>query len=103
MTAKQTLAELTNPATLKPIGILFTYFLFCLFSGGSAITSYAVTIFQESGTSLDKHTCTIMLGVVRLVFTIAGSIALRKFGRRTLTFISSEFKKVGRGQELKFG
>lgn len=58
------------------------------FSGVNTITFYAVDIFQESTKSIDKYTCTILLGVVRLIFTILGCVALRRFGRRPLTFIS---------------
>lgn len=58
------------------------------FSGVNTITFYAVKIFKDSGTKMDKNTCTIMLGAVRLLFTIIACIALRRCGRRPLTFIS---------------
>lgn len=60
------------------------------FSGVNTVTFYAVQIFQETGTSLDKNTCTILLGVVRLIFTVGAAIAMRKCGRRSLTFISGK-------------
>lgn len=77
-----------------------TYFLMYQFSGVNTITFYAVKIFQESGTSMDKYTCTILLGVTRLFFTVVGSISLRKFGRRPLTFVSGlgcGFTMIGLG------
>jgi facilitated trehalose transporter len=58
------------------------------FSGVNTITFYAVQIFQESGTSMDKNTATIVLGALRFVFTIIACILLRRCGRRPLSFVS---------------
>lgn len=85
---KEIIAALLEPACLKPFAILVTYFMMYQFSGVNTITFYAVSIFQETGSTMDKYTCTIMLGVVRLFFTVVGCVALRRFGRRPLTFIS---------------
>lgn len=85
---QQLLKTLMSPAALKPFAILFTYFLMYQFSGVNTITFYAVDIFQASGTSLNKNMCTILLGIVRLIFTIVGCVSLRRMGRRPLTFIS---------------
>lgn len=70
------------------------------FSGVNTITFYAVEIFQDSGTTMDKYTCTILLGAVRLLFTIVACISLRRCGRRPLTFISGigcGFTMIGLG------
>lgn len=82
---------LMSPAALKPFAILFTYFLMYQFSGVNTITFYAVDIFQASGTPLNKNMCTVLLGIVRLIFTIVGCLSLRRMGRRPLTFISGGF------------
>lgn len=58
------------------------------FSGVNTITFYAVSIFQETGTKMNKYTCTILLGGIRLIFTIVACIAMRRLGRRSLTFVS---------------
>lgn len=58
------------------------------FSGVNTITFYAVQIFQESGTSMDKNTATIVLGALRFVFTLIACILLRRSGRRPLSFVS---------------
>ena len=58
------------------------------FSGVNTITFYAVQIFQDSGSTMDKYTCTIVMGAVRLLFTIIACVALRRCGRRPLSFIS---------------
>lgn len=76
------------PSCLKPFAILVVYFFLYQFSGVNTITFYAVEIFQDSGTEIDKFTCTIMLGALRFLFTIAACISLRKCGRRPLSFIS---------------
>lgn len=88
--SREIISALLSPATLKPFAILTTYFGMYQFSGVNTITFYAVEIFQDSGTTMNKTTCTIMLGVVRLLFTILACIAMRRFGRRTLTFVSGE-------------
>lgn len=93
-TFKDTLRELTKPSSLKPFGILVTYFMMYQFSGVNTITFYAVQIFQETGTTIDKNACTILLGVTRLIFTIGAAIAMRLYGRRTLTFVSGKFINV---------
>lgn len=82
------MAALMSPSALKPFGILFLYFMMYQFSGVNTITFYAVEIFRDTGTSWDKNTCAIILGVVRLVFTIVGCVAMRSCGRRPLSFIS---------------
>lgn len=58
------------------------------FSGVNTITFYAVEIFEESGTQMDKNTCTIILGTIRFIFTIIACVSLRRCGRRPLSFIS---------------
>jgi hypothetical protein len=73
---------------LKPFGILVIYFMMYQFSGVNTITFYAVDIFRDSGTQMDKNVATIILGALRLLFTIIACISLRRCGRRPLSFIS---------------
>lgn len=86
--SKEIISALLSPATLKPFAILTIYFGMYQFSGVNTITFYAVEIFQDTGTTMNKTACTIMLGVVRLIFTIIACICMRRFGRRPLTFVS---------------
>lgn len=98
--ARDTLKALLSPAAMKPFGILVLYFMMYQFSGVNTITFYAVEIFQSTGTSLNKNACTILLGCVRLIFTVAASIAMRRMGRRALTFVSGfgcGFSMIGLG------
>lgn len=57
-------------------------------SGVNAITFYAVEIFRQSGTQMDGNTATIILGLIRFIFTAVACVALRRCGKRPLSFIS---------------
>ena len=59
------------------------------FTGVSTITYYAVSIMENSGTSLDKYTATIIYGFIRLLSTFCGALLLRRFARRPLLIITS--------------
>ena len=91
LTTKETFLAMMQPGAYKPFLILLFYFVVYQFGGVNTITFYAVEIFAETGSTMDKNTCTIMIGVVRLIFTIIAIMSLRKFGRRTLTFVSSKW------------
>ncbi|KAG5677827.1 hypothetical protein PVAND_007551 [Polypedilum vanderplanki] len=88
VSAKETIEALLAPSCLKPFMILVVYFMLYQFSGVNTITFYAVEIFQDSGAEMDKYTATIILGALRFLFTIVGCVALRRCGRRPLSFIS---------------
>lgn len=87
---KETVAALLEPSCLKPFCILTVYFMLYQFSGVNTVTFYAVQIFQDSGSTMDKYQATIILGALRFFFTIVGCVALRKCGRRPLSFISGK-------------
>lgn len=87
----ETLKLLISPSSLKPFIILVAYFGLYQFSGVNTVTFYAVDVFNKSGTKWDANTCTIVMGVIRLIFTIVGCISMRHFGKRPLTFLSSKF------------
>lgn len=91
-TFKETLSALFSPAAMKPFGILVTYFMLYQFSGVNTLTFYAVDIFELSGSEFDANSCTIFMGVFRLIFTIIACISMRRCGRRPLTFISSKVR-----------
>lgn len=91
MNFSETMKALLEPKCLKPFCILTIYFMLYQFSGVNTVTFYAVEIFQDSGASMDKYQATIILGVLRFLFTIVGCAALRKCGRRPLSFISGSF------------
>ncbi|KAL1464534.1 hypothetical protein WDU94_004168 [Cyamophila willieti] len=86
---KETLANIIDPACLKPFIILILYFLIYQFSGVNPVTFYAVEIFQDAGANVNKKMAAVIMGIVRLIFTVASCIMMKKMGRRSLTFISS--------------
>uniref|UniRef100_A0A1B6CPI6 Major facilitator superfamily (MFS) profile domain-containing protein n=1 Tax=Clastoptera arizonana TaxID=38151 RepID=A0A1B6CPI6_9HEMI len=90
-TTKETLSALIHPSAVKPFLILSAYFFIYQFSGVNPVTFYAVEIFQESGTSMDKYLATIILGLIRLGFTVVSCIMMRRCGRRQLSLVSSVF------------
>ncbi|XP_043506075.1 facilitated trehalose transporter Tret1-like isoform X1 [Polistes fuscatus] len=86
---REIVSALLKPNALKPYALLFLYFLIYQFSGTNVITFYAVEIFNDSGTTINKYLAAVILGIVRLVSTIVACIACRRSGRRALTMVSS--------------
>ncbi|XP_015179601.1 PREDICTED: facilitated trehalose transporter Tret1-like isoform X2 [Polistes dominula] len=86
---REIVSALLKPNALKPYALLFLYFLIYQFSGTNVITFYAVEIFNDSGTTINKYLAAVILGIVRLVSTIVACIACRRSGRRPLTMVSS--------------
>ncbi|KAL2740650.1 facilitated trehalose transporter Tret1-like isoform X2 [Vespula squamosa] len=86
---REIVCTLLKPNALKPYTLLFIYFLIYQFSGTNVITFYAVEIFNDSGTTINKYLAAVILGIVRLASTIAACIACRRCGRRSLTMVSS--------------
>lgn len=86
---KEIVQALVKPNAMKPFLILFFYFLIYQWSGTNVVTFYAVEVFEDSGATVDKYLATVILGVVRLVFTIVACVLCRRMGRRTLTMVSS--------------
>ncbi|KAG8319912.1 hypothetical protein J6590_081052 [Homalodisca vitripennis] len=83
------LRDILQPSILKPFFILAIYFFLYQFSGVNPLTFYTVEIIQESGTNMNTYTVTIILGLVRLGFTVVSCILMRRLGRRSMSFISS--------------
>lgn len=86
---REIISAILKPNALKPYTLLFLYFLIYQFSGTNVLTFYAVEIFKDSGTTLNKYLAAVILGIVRLISTIVACIACRRCGRRPLTMVSS--------------
>ena len=56
---------------LKPLGISLAIMLFQQTTGINAIVFHTVSIFHLAGSELDGRYCTIIVGFVQLVFTVA--------------------------------
>ncbi|XP_025423144.1 facilitated trehalose transporter Tret1-2 homolog [Sipha flava] len=86
---KEKLRVICQPSTYKPFVIVSLYFLLSQFSGLNVVTFYAVDVIRDSGSSIDKYAATIVLGIIRLIFTIIGCMLMRRLGRKPLSYISS--------------
>ncbi|XP_050423740.1 facilitated trehalose transporter Tret1-like [Adelges cooleyi] len=89
LSAKKKLKMICQASTVKPFLILTTYFILSQYSGLNVVTFYAVDIIKDSGSTLDKYVATILLGVIRLLFTVIGCMLMWRFGRKTLSYVSS--------------
>lgn len=63
--------------------------LFQQFSGINAVIFYAQSIFDAAGSKMDPAVCTIIVGVVQVVMTVASAMLIEKAGRRVLLLQSS--------------
>jgi hypothetical protein len=64
------------------------FFFFQQFSGIFVVVFYAVSIVQETGAHFDGYLATVLIGISRLVTTVAISFASRRYGRRALCNVS---------------
>lgn len=69
--------------------ISLSLMLFQQFSGINAVIFYAQSIFDAAGSTLDPAICTIIVGVVQVVMTVASALLIEKAGRRILLLQSS--------------
>nr|CAD7411095.1 unnamed protein product [Timema cristinae] len=83
----------------KPFIILVLFFAFQEGSGIYIILYYAVNLFEEVGTGLNEFVASIIVGGVRLVMSIVGTILIRNFGRKTLAVASG----IGMGMSMAVG
>ncbi|XP_034244271.1 facilitated trehalose transporter Tret1-2 homolog [Thrips palmi] len=79
----------TNPLGYKPLILVFAMFVIQQVVGVYITIYYAVTFFQETGSTIDAYMATILIGVVRFIGCTTVSLVMTKFGRRTLMLLSS--------------
>ncbi|XP_046985776.1 facilitated trehalose transporter Tret1-2 homolog [Schistocerca americana] len=77
-----------KPTGYKPLGIMFVLFIVQQFSGIYITLFYAINFFEDIGTEIDPNLATVFLGMVRFGMSVANTILLKHFGRRTLCFFS---------------
>ncbi|XP_042878114.1 facilitated trehalose transporter Tret1-like [Penaeus japonicus] len=80
--------QLGAPQHFRPVLFLTSVFVVREFGGQYVIFAYTVYLFRKAGVALDAFLCTILVGLVRFVFTIIASAIADRLGRRPL-FISS--------------
>lgn len=88
--AGQTQTSLFNKKFYKPLLLAFLLASFNQLSGINAIIYFAPRVFEMAGIAKDgAFLSTVGIGVVNLLFTVAGWSLIDKYGRRTLLFIGS--------------
>ncbi|PSN47388.1 hypothetical protein C0J52_11156 [Blattella germanica] len=57
-------------------------------SGINAVIFYTVDIFQAAGSTLSPYYCTLIVGVVQVIFTYIAALLMERLGRRILLLVS---------------
>jgi len=77
-----------RPEGYKPLIILNLFFFFQQMTGIFVVIFYAVDVVREAGVKTDPFVVTVMIGLIRLVFTVVSAWMSRRFGRRPTAIIS---------------
>ena len=70
--------KIKRPDVYKPLVLMLVLMFTQQFSGVATLTYYAVSIMENSGSSLDKYTATIIYGVIRLMGSSLGALMMRR-------------------------
>lgn len=73
----------------KPFLIMVSFFFLQNGSGMYQIVFYAVDFIERSGSRVKPHIVSISLAIMRLLMAIVGSLAIKKYSRRTMVMISA--------------
>ncbi|XP_075534584.1 facilitated trehalose transporter Tret1-like [Dermacentor variabilis] len=84
-----TFRDLLQRSFSLPLAYTLLLMFFQQFCGINVITFYAVKIFESSGSEISAADCTIMLGVVQVISSLAASLLIDRAGRRSLMLVSS--------------
>uniref|UniRef100_A0A2M4A0Z4 Facilitated trehalose transporter Tret1 n=1 Tax=Anopheles triannulatus TaxID=58253 RepID=A0A2M4A0Z4_9DIPT len=79
----------TNSTNRAALFISLLLMFFQQFSGINAVIFYTAPIFKSAGSTMDPAICSIVVGVVQVVMTLASSVLIDKAGRRILLLQSS--------------
>ncbi|XP_076051922.1 facilitated trehalose transporter Tret1-like isoform X2 [Oratosquilla oratoria] len=88
-TVKDQFRQLRVSSNYTPVLLATALNLLPVLGGRFAIFQYAIFIFQDAEVDLDPFTCTVLVGVVRLVFTIVSCLVIDHVGRRPLLITCS--------------
>ncbi|XP_040566598.1 facilitated trehalose transporter Tret1 isoform X2 [Lepeophtheirus salmonis] len=85
------LRKFSKPSAYNPMIVLTVLFALQQWTGSYAVIFYSVNIFKDVGISGNglEYIPSILVGFIRIIGTIIGTILLKKLGRRTLLIISS--------------
>ncbi|XP_065556870.1 facilitated trehalose transporter Tret1-like isoform X2 [Artemia franciscana] len=88
------LKESVKFQNLRPFFLSLTIMFFEEFCGISTIIFHSGTIFKNSGSNIDRHLSSIVVGLVQLVFTCIAMLIVDKTGRRKLLLLSSSIMLI---------
>lgn len=74
--------ELAKGHNARPVLLVLSCFVLRELGGRSCIMMYTVYLFREAGVQLDAFTCTVLVGLVRTLFSGLAAAVLDKMGRR---------------------
>ncbi|XP_063241610.1 facilitated trehalose transporter Tret1-like [Bacillus rossius redtenbacheri] len=86
---KISLKIITQRCTWRALLICMGLIINQQFSGPAPITSYTLTIFQDSGTTIPASIATILIGTLQTTGSLLSTLTIEKSGRRML-LISSD-------------
>jgi facilitated trehalose transporter len=86
--SKNAIFDLLKRSNLKPLLISLGLMFFQQFSGINAVIFYSSNIFAQSGSTIDKNLCSIILGVVNFIATFVATVLIDRLGRKILLYIS---------------
>ncbi|XP_068219940.1 facilitated trehalose transporter Tret1-like [Palaemon carinicauda] len=80
---------LKEPGNYRPVLLVTSMFILRELGGAMVIFMYAVFFFENAGVMFDPFTCSVLVGICRLVFTVISACTIDKLGRRPLLIGSS--------------
>lgn len=77
-----------NRNALKGLGVGIALSMFSQFTANFTIISYAVTLFQKTGTAIDPYKSSFVLAIALIFGSLATTYLVERLGRKVLNFIS---------------
>ena len=83
------MSSLRVASNYRPVILLSAMIILKEIGGAMFIFMYSAYFFTAAGVDWDPFTCTVLVGVTRLIFTFISSLIIDKIGRRPLLIFSS--------------
>lgn len=83
------LKDIFNRSHIRPFLLSLGLMLIQQLSGINAVIFYTVSIFEMSGSTINGHLSTIIVGIVNLLATFIANALIDKLGRKILLYVSS--------------
>lgn len=80
---------LKEPGNYRPVILVTCIFILRELGGAIVIFMYAVYFFETAGATFDPFTCSVLVGICRVVFTFISACTIDKLGRRPLLITSA--------------